>query len=94
MEIVGIYESREAARRKYQEVKRMRLGTRYFKSGRVLRAHAAGRRSMMSNVVPKTCPNRKVDMLVTEREHENVQRHNWMTTWTILPSRPPTEKPA
>jgi len=54
MEMVGIYASRETPRRKYHEEKRMRLGTRYFNSGRALRAHPIGRRSMMSHVVPKT----------------------------------------
>ena len=33
-------------------------------------------------------------MLVTEREQENIQRHSLITTWTMLPSRPPTENPA
>lgn len=33
-------------------------------------------------------------MLVTERKQENTQRHNLMTTWTMLPSRPPTENSA
>jgi hypothetical protein len=33
-------------------------------------------------------------MLITERKQENVQRHSLITTWTMLPSRPPTENSA